>query len=199
MTQLAMMADLDRCTGCCSCVVACGQEHGLRPGLSFIHLRRVGPVGELPDLAMYYLPVACQQCRRPSCAASCPEDAIGRAEDGVVTVASEKCTGCAECVEACPYGAIVLDPARALAGMCDLCAAGRAAGRSPACVAACPGKALAIVDVDAAGPGTESRRPDGRERPANEHERPSFALLPSLGNDPAARFILARQEWRDSC
>jgi Fe-S-cluster-containing dehydrogenase component len=191
MTQLAMMADLDRCTGCYSCVVACEQEYSLPPGLSFIRLSQVGPIGEFPDLAMYYLPLACQQCRRPSCAASCPEDAIGRSEDGVVAVATEKCTGCAECVEACPYGAILLDPVLSLAGMCDLCAEGRSAGRSPACVAACPGKALAIVDVDGTGLGADGRQPGG-------HERMSFALLPSLGNDPAARFVLARQEWRDS-
>jgi Fe-S-cluster-containing dehydrogenase component len=190
MTQLAIIADLDRCIGCHSCVVACKQERQVPLGLSFIRVAQVGPEGEFPDLNMYYVPVICQQCRRPSCAASCPEDAIRRAENGVVTVISEQCTGCGECVAGCPYGAIVLDSGQNLARKCDLCPQLLSTDHLPACVAACPAKALAVVDMDRDSSAVTGQRPQ-------QHGRTSFSLTPSLGTDPAARFILARQEWRD--
>ena len=69
MTRRAIIADLDRCTGCLTCVVACKEENRLPAGMSFIRLVQVGPDGDFPELSMYYLPVACQQCARPACAA----------------------------------------------------------------------------------------------------------------------------------
>ena len=187
MTRRAIVADLDRCTGCLTCVVACKEENHLPAGMSFIRLVQVGPHGDFPELSMYYLPVACQQCGRPACAASCPEDAIARTEAGVVAVEVAKCTGCGACVEGCPYGAIVFDPATNIARKCELCAATVPAGRAPACVAACPGKALRIVDADQA------------ETEATGAQRRTYALKPGAGTEPVGRFILARQEWRDLC
>ena len=78
MTKRAIVADLDRCTGCLTCVVACKEENHLPAGMSFIRLVQVGPEGDFPELHMYYLPLACQQCDRPGCAAACPEAAIAR-------------------------------------------------------------------------------------------------------------------------
>ena len=43
----------------------------------------------------------------------------------------DTCTGCGECVEACPWGAIVLHPDSGLAFKCDLC------GGNPKCIDAC--------------------------------------------------------------
>jgi Fe-S-cluster-containing dehydrogenase component len=198
MTRLAPVADLDRCTGCLSCVVACKQEHRMPLGLSFMRVDQVGPHGRFPDLNMYYLPIACQQCREPSCADACPDGAIRRADDGLVAVVDEQCTGCGACVDACPYGAIVLDPAQKLARKCDLCAGLRAAGAAPACVAACPAKALAVVDADEGGSEPSEREAGGHERTGGRHERASFALMPSLGTLPSARYVLTRQQWRDA-
>ncbi len=189
MTQLAIIADVDRCTGCLSCVAACKEERDMPLGLSFLRVVQVGPSGRFPDLNMYYAPVTCQQCRTPACADSCPEDAIVRDQDGVRLVVSEKCTGCGACVEGCPYGAIVLDTVRNLARKCDLCPELRAAGRSPVCMAACPAKALAVADVERTAGWATHGQP-------GEDGRPVFALMPSRGTDPSARFVLARQEWR---
>ena len=108
MSRRALLVDLDRCTGCQTCVVACKAEKHLPAGVSLIRLVQVGPTGEFPELSMYYLPVACQQCAKPACAAACPEDAIVATPEGIVAVDPALCTACGDCLEACPYGAIVL-------------------------------------------------------------------------------------------
>ena len=198
MTRLAMLVDLDRCTGCQTCVVACKAENRLPPGLSFIRLLQVGPSGRFPELSMYYLPVACQQCARPACAAACPEDAIAAGADGVVLVDAAKCTGCGDCVGACPYGAMSLDCAGmvsgtgALARKCDLCAQLRATGDQPACVAVCPGRVLAVVDFDLEATVSAS----GLAVAGREGAR-LLTLEAAAGTEPAGRFILTRQPWRD--
>jgi Fe-S-cluster-containing dehydrogenase component len=191
MTRLALRADLDRCTGCQTCVVACKVQKHVPAGLSLIRLVQVGPEGEYPALAMYYMPVACQHCGRPACAASCPEGAIRRSEEGVVTVDAEKCTGCGDCVEACPYGAVVLDVAGCLARKCDLCIDLLSEGGRAACVSVCPGKALQVIDLDdpaAQGPASGAGR---------RHPGVPIALRPSAGTFPGGRFVLTCQEWRD--
>jgi Fe-S-cluster-containing hydrogenase component 2 len=55
------------------------------------------------------------------------------------------CTGCGECVEACPFDAIWLDPISRLAVKCDLC---RGAAR---CVEICPAGALSLVGYEREG------------------------------------------------
>lgn len=190
MTRLALIADLDRCTGCHSCVVACKEENETPAGVSLIRVVQVGPEGDFPHLNMYYLPLTCQQCGQPACAASCPGEAIGRDENGIVSIDGEKCDCCGLCVESCPYGGVVLDAAQGSACKCELCDGLLSVGHPPACVAACPTKALRVVDLDAAGSG-----PTGQD--AGRRGRPLFALKPSLGTHPSGCFILSRQEWRD--
>ena len=204
MTRLALLADLDRCTGCQTCVVACKAQKRLAAGLSFVRLVQVGPIGRFPELTMYYLPVACQQCARPACAAACPEDALVAGTDGVVVVDAAKCTGCGDCVGACPYGAVMLDhvgsPANgeepaargALARKCDLCAELRADGGQPACVAVCPGRALAVVDSD-----SEATDLTGAPTATRRQDAGSLTLKAAAGTEPAGRFVLTRQPWRD--
>ncbi|MCE5254089.1 MAG: 4Fe-4S binding protein [Actinomycetia bacterium] len=191
MTRLALLADLDRCTGCQACVVACKVQKQVPAGLSLIRLIQVGPEGDFPALGMYYLPLACQHCGRPACAESCPEGAIRRAENGVVTVEAGKCTGCGDCVGACPYGAVVLDAVNRLARKCDLCVDLLSGGGRPPCICVCPGKALQVLDLDDAAASAPVSGA-GRRRRAER-----VALLPSAGTDPGGRFVLTFQEWQD--
>ncbi len=148
MSRLAMIVDLERCIGCKSCEAACKQEHGLGPGE---FRNKVIWLGGEDRATGGFLPVACQHCDRPACVRACTvyPAAISKDEEtGVVQIDESRCTGCGECVVACPYGAMGYDAAGHHAVKCDLCADRRAEDRSPACVEACPGYALDVGERD---------------------------------------------------
>jgi anaerobic dimethyl sulfoxide reductase subunit B (iron-sulfur subunit) len=60
----------------------------------------------------------------------------------VVSINQQVCIGCRYCTWSCPYGAPQYNPDRGRTGKCDLCADLRAAGQEPACVTACPMRAI---------------------------------------------------------
>jgi Fe-S-cluster-containing hydrogenase component 2 len=62
-------------------------------------------------------------------------------EKGVLYVDSEVCIGCANCVTACTFGGIEIDPVTRKAIKCDLC------GGDPACVKACDYGAISMMET----------------------------------------------------
>jgi len=140
--RLALLVDLERCTGCKSCEAACKQEHGLGPGE--YRNKVVWASGDAePGLA--FLKLACQHCERPACVRACPVNPKAIEKDpvtGVVRVIEDRCTGCGECVIACPYSAMGYDEHGHHAVKCDLCASRREKGQTTACASVCPTKAI---------------------------------------------------------
>ena len=65
----------------------------------------------------------------------CPEEAIYRGEKAVL-ISEEKCIGCRACIDACPFGAILIDSKTLKPIKCDLC------NGNPACVTVCPKDAI---------------------------------------------------------
>lgn len=142
MTRLALMVDLERCIGCKSCEAACKAEHGLGPGEQ---RNRVVWLGDTEQHGLDFLTLSCQHCERPACLRACPVVPKAIEKDpvtGVVSVVESRCTGCGECVIACPYGAMGYDSNDHHAVKCDLCAERRSEGRRPACATVCPGEAI---------------------------------------------------------
>lgn len=142
------VVDLDRCFYCFACEVACKQENGLPEGQSWIRVVRRGPepVGE--RLFADFVPTLCRQCGAPLCVFVCPTDAIEKRADGLVLVKEEDCNGCGLCADACPAGAIQMDPERELAGKCHFCFERVDSALPPSCVAHCPGGALYFVEEE---------------------------------------------------
>ena len=107
-----MAIDLDRCTACGACTVACRQENnvptygpspeeaGAQPEwMSLLWLEPEQP-GGLPQA----LPFPCQHCADAPCVKACPVGATYKDDDGTTMQIWDRCIGCRYCMVACPYG-----------------------------------------------------------------------------------------------
>ena len=84
--------------------------------------------------------VACRLCENTPCIIACPQGCLTQSEKtGVILVDEGKCDCCGWCMEACPYGAIILNPEKETVMICDLCEG------DPQCVEWCPEGALDLV------------------------------------------------------
>jgi carbon-monoxide dehydrogenase iron sulfur subunit len=138
-TKKRLYALNDRCLACRACEIACALRRTVHGELA-VAITDVPP--PRPRLWVREVkgkndPVHCLQCARPKCVAACAPGALYQeAESGMVLFDADKCTGCGECVPACSFHAIAVDPDRGLAYKCDLC------DGDPACAPACPTGAL---------------------------------------------------------
>jgi molybdopterin-containing oxidoreductase family iron-sulfur binding subunit len=107
-----MVIDLDRCTGCQGCVVACKQENNIpfsspeeaEYGREIAWLRVMAITeGEYPRVRTRYLPMLCQQCDHPPSVKVCPTGATYKNPEGIVAQIYPRCIGCRYCANACPY------------------------------------------------------------------------------------------------
>ena len=131
-----LYAEIERCSGCRACEMACSVQHEGRFGSSLSRIK----VAKLESKGIDG-PVFCRQCSDAPCVKSCPVGAISSSEvTGAKIVEGGTCIGCGECVEACPFGAISLHPETGKAIVCDLC------GGAPRCVERCPLKVLSYED-----------------------------------------------------
>lgn len=141
-----LLVDIDLCTGCFSCEVACKQEHSLPRGPKLIKVIQVGPNKVGNRLVMDFIPMHCMHCEKPPCIEACPVDAIGKRKDGIVLYDEDLCIGCGRCIESCPFGAPQMNPEKKIAQTCDLCHKRVDQHKLPACVENCPNNALLFGD-----------------------------------------------------
>ena len=159
----AFYLDVDRCTGCFACAVACMDQNDLEIGPEPTAWRQVFAVetGAGSEARIRYVSLACMHCADAPCLIACPAGALQRdSGTGAVVVASELCIGCHSCSIACPFGV----PRFGRDGVmqkCDLCSARLEHGLEPACVRVCPTKALRQGDPNELGLETE-RKAAGR-------------------------------------
>jgi tetrathionate reductase subunit B len=150
----AFRVNIARCIGCYNCQIVCKDEHvgndwtpyaKPQPDTGQFWLKMNEYVrGNVPHVKMSYIPVMCQLCVNAPCKAACPvEGAIYVRDDGLIIIDPKKCSGCMNCVDACPYGAIFYNEGLQIAQKCTGCAHLLDRGWTvPRCVDACPTEAL---------------------------------------------------------
>lgn len=172
MPQKGWLIQLDKCTGCDSCSIACKSENNTRPlssPMPFKNGRSVLPdhvsyrwvvkkeTGVFPNPTLTFVTCACNHCQHPACMASCPVSNVNepsnennaifkRASDGIVLINQNVCIGCKNCTQACPYGAPQFNSQTKKVEKCTFCLHRLQGGFLPACVTTCVGNALQIVD-----------------------------------------------------
>jgi Fe-S-cluster-containing dehydrogenase component len=141
--------------------------------------------------------VLCNQCDNPPCVRVCPTKATFKREDGIVMMDYHRCIGCRYCMAACPYGSRSFnwrDPrpyikeinpdyptrTRGVVEKCNFCEERLAQGLLPACVEACPEKALVFGDLE--DPNSEIRALLGDDY--------SVRRKPELGTNPQVYYIV---------
>ena len=166
MATYGMVLNLNRCSGCLTCEVACKMVNGTRTGVDYTTVERV-EWGQFPDAHRRYKINICMHCENASCIAACPTKASYATDEGVVLVDYDKCIGCGACVTACPYGARTLvtdqpfafgdDPLPCeeqqadlgnIVEKCTFCYGRVQNGEAPMCTVHCPGQCRVFGDVD---------------------------------------------------
>jgi Fe-S-cluster-containing dehydrogenase component len=202
-----LVINLNKCSGCDSCIVSCKHENNVSLGNYWNRVLAIGPVGDYPDIQMYWLPIMCQQCENAACVKVCPTGASYRdPQNNVVLIDKEKCIGCQYCQYACPYGVRQYNKEEGVVEKCTLCNHLTAtsdgvenwddtldpAHAAPPCVHNCSCGARFFGDLD--DPKSAAYQALAAADPADIH------YLPDPGNaKPATAYILSSKyaQWKE--
>jgi formate dehydrogenase iron-sulfur subunit len=156
---MGFYTDTTVCIGCKACEVACkewnqlpatnggratlsGDSYDNTRRLDGIHWRHVKFIEQFApdrrDGRWLMMSDVCKHCVRAGCLEVCPTGAIIRTEFDTVVIQSDVCNGCRDCIGACPFGVIDINPVSGTAQKCTLCYDRMRAGMTPACAQACP-------------------------------------------------------------
>jgi len=151
-----------------------------------------------PEIRENPVVVLCNHCDNPPCVKVCPTQSTWKREsDGIVMMDMHRCIGCRYCVAGCPYGSRSFNfrdprpfikeinpeyPTRTIGVVekCNFCAERLSLGQIPACVEACPEKAMYFGDAN---------DPDSEIRQILK-TRHSIRRKPSLGTNPQVYYLV---------
>jgi molybdopterin-containing oxidoreductase family iron-sulfur binding subunit len=218
--RYGMSIDIDKCTGCGACMVACAVENNVPPapetandrkGITWIRVFRIANgAGKTA-----FVPVLCQQCgANTPCVSVCPQQAVQvDPATGIVGQMPERCLGCRYCMAACPYHARyfnwwdpewpagmekTLNPAvaprmRGVVEKCNFCH-----GRWHAAKARAAAQGRRDIDPADYVPACVEACPTGAIQFCELSARPDgpggFRLLEKLGTDPKI-YYHSQRDW----
>jgi menaquinone reductase, iron-sulfur cluster-binding subunit len=119
LKKFGMVIDLDKCTGCGSCMVACMSENNVPfkkdetdklTSITWMRVYKLTNGKSFPETETCYLPRPCMHCEgdhgHSPCVSVCPATATDYDwPTGIVSQIPTRCFGCRYCMAACPYHA----------------------------------------------------------------------------------------------
>ena len=116
MDKWNLIIDVENCTNCNMCVLACQDEHVdndfpnyaapmPKHGARWIEIMRKER-GQAPMIDVAYMPVMCNHCDNAPCIKAAKDGAITKREDGIVIIDPIKSKGQKHLVDSCPYDRI---------------------------------------------------------------------------------------------
>jgi Fe-S-cluster-containing dehydrogenase component len=210
--QKSFIFDLNRCTGCGACVIACATENMEKQTVNWRDIHTFNETHH-PALPLFNLSMACNHCIDAACKKGCPASAYTKdKETGAVVHHADRCMGCTYCTWACPYDAPRYSGEKGVVEKCDFCVERLKNGEAPACICACPTNALRFGDYEEAS--EESRiigftdtgiRPAIRFKPLRKRQEVPETTAPPAESAVKALFdfslriperkITLRAEW----